>query len=128
MGAQGVAVLIQPLSQPGPLADQRLMGHLHRGLPAGGVPIEGQQAGRSEAVHSNGHRFVCSQVPAQHPAAGVLGALAQGDQTSASAVPIWLTSVRHRSMGRGPDAVSLDSKVPPRRKRNTRKARSGSRQ
>ena len=50
MGAEGVAVLVEPGAQSRPFADQRLVGDLDGRLVRGGIVVEGQEARATEPV------------------------------------------------------------------------------
>jgi hypothetical protein len=67
------AVLAKPTLQPGPGAQQRLMGQFHR------VGVQRDQAGLRQGVHHD-LGVARAQLVAGHPPLGVLGPLTQGHQ------------------------------------------------
>ncbi len=72
--AEAFAVLLDPAAQPGPGADQGLVGQLH------GVAVDGQQALTDQAFEHVGGGGVGVQLGAGDRAPGVLGAVAGLDQ------------------------------------------------
>ena len=75
---QPVTILVEPAAQCGPLADERLVGHLDRRFPAHRRLVEAEQAGGTEGVDQLARN--AGQLAAQHPAAGVLAAFTERHQ------------------------------------------------
>ena len=81
-GPEVVAVVLQPGPQPGPLADQRLVGDFDGRFTRHRVTVEGQEPGPPELVDDGVDGGVVAEFGAEGPTSRVVGALAKRDQTS----------------------------------------------